>query len=93
MMMPNSPEVMWVQHRIEQDRRRPVNPDERERPTRRRERRPDPIGVQMMRMPAEELVDDVDQRVDRGRGKLREALAAILRRIPAGPFSTATGER
>lgn len=93
MMMPSSPEVMRIQHRIEQERRRPINPDQRERPLRRRERRPDPIGMQMMRMPVEEMVDDVDRRIDRGRGKLREALAELMRRLPAGPHSTAMGER
>jgi hypothetical protein len=93
MMMPNSPEVMWVQHQIDQAPRRPVNPDERERPMRRRERMPDPIGVQMARIDVDALAEDVDQRIDRGRGRLREALAAIMRRLPAGPFSTAPGER
>ena len=93
MMMPNSPEVMRVQHGMEQERRRPINPDQRERPLRRRERMPDPIGMQMMRLPVEEMVDDVDRHIDRGRGKLRAVLAALMRRLPAGPFSTATGER
>lgn len=92
-MMPNSPEVMRVQYQMEQERRRPINPDQRERPLRRRERMPDPIGMQMMRMPVEEMVDDVDRHIDRGRGKLRDVIAAIMRRLPAGPFSTATGER
>ena len=92
-MMPNSPEVMRIQYQMEQERRRPINPDQRERPLRRRERRPDPIGMQMMRMPVEEMVDDVDRHIDRGRGKLRDVIAVIMRRLPAGPFSTATGER
>lgn len=91
-MMPVSPENMRVRREEEERRWRPVNPDQRERPVRGRERQPDPIGMRMARMPVEEMVEDVDQRIDRGRGKLREAIAFFVRRIPAGPLSTA-GER
>jgi hypothetical protein len=92
-MMPVSPEVMRVRCEEEELRRRPVNPDQRDRPLRRRGRQPDPLGMRMSRMPVAELVEDVDQRIDRGRGRLRDAIAFFRRRIPAKPLSTATGER
>lgn len=90
-MMPVSPEVMRVRCEEEELRRRPVNPDQRERPHR-RDRQPDPLGIQMSRMQGE-LVDEIDQRIDRGRGRLRQIIVFLLRRIPTKPSSTVAGER
>lgn len=85
--------MMRVRYDEARIRRRPENPDQREPRVRRHERRPDPIGAWMMRMPVEAMVDAVNEGIDRGRGLVRDAIAAIARRLPAGPFSTLTGER